>query len=48
MNAKEDEYVFVTVQFLRQRFQTQIQFAQVDVNFDDETFVFEFVGADND
>ncbi len=48
MNARDDEYVFVTVSFLHQRFQTQINFASVDVDFADETFIFDFVGTDSD
>ena len=46
INAKDDEYIFVTVSFLKQRFQTQAQFAATDVYFD-ETFVFEFVGEND-
>lgn len=46
MNAREDEYIFITVSFLKQRFQTQAQFAQTDVTFD-ETFIFEFAGEND-
>lgn len=40
--------MFLSVSFLRQRFQTQAVYAQVDVDFEEgETFIFDFIGEND-
>lgn len=43
VNAREDEYLTVTLSFLKNRYHTKTVNASTDPIFD-ETFIFEFVG----
>lgn len=43
MNARDDEYLSVSVSFLKNRYHTKQVHVSTDPIFD-ETFIFEFVG----
>jgi hypothetical protein len=46
INARDDEFLSISVSFLKQRFQTQQVYASTDATFE-ETFIFEFVGEND-
>ena len=50
MNPKDDEFIYVTVSFLRQRFQTQAVPASTEVYFpeEDASMLFEFNSESGD